>query len=448
MLPMDHSKIRLLSALMLSVGLTACVTTGDRANETAASRGAADAEWSNSRPAPQAERLGQPSGPCNPECRVKVTDAHPHEALAEHADRLGISVKVEGELLDPISVEVEEPTVDRLVRKIADHGGYLVLQQGKHYTFYGAEIEEVTIAFALRHMQASDAATQLSRFEEIDVVVLQSANALVVRGSSEEVRRAADFLEIIDYERPNVYLELLVVEYFHGDAFSWSFDIVNAQKGKVSDATFSPGGGLISGQYDVIADLDKAFRLNLRALVDEEEARIVTNPHVAVRSGQPGQINFTEELNIVLTNATENFGVTRSLQRLESGVRLNVTPQVLSSGYVDLKVDGEVSVFVPAPEGQFAIDRQTVQTEVLVEGSDTLVIGGLVTRQVTSTQGGVPFLRRVPLVGKLFSSESRSDRYVETVIYITPHINKPDAFLPRRIGEDVERQFLPGGVRP
>lgn len=440
---MGHSDFRLLLVVMLATSMTACVTTGDQASETAASRQTSGIELGNNQATQQAESRGTSLGPCNPDCRVKVIDGHPHEALAEHADRLGISVAVQGKLLDPISVQVEEPSVDRLVRKMADHGGYLVLQQGTHYTFFGKEVEDVTIAFALSHMQASDAATQLSRFKKIDVVVLQSANALVVSGSSDEVRRAANFLEILDYERPNVYLELLVVEYFHGDDFSWSFDILNAKKGNVSDATFAPGAGLISGQYDVIADLDKAFRLNLRALVDKQEARVVTNPHLAVRSGQAGQINFTQELNIILSSATESFGVTRNLQKLESGVRLNVTPQVLSGGYVDLKVDGEVSVFVPSPEGQFAIDRQTVQTEVLVEGSNTLVIGGLVTKQMTSANSGVPFLRRVPIVGKLFSSESRSENYVETVIYITPHINKPDAFLPGRISEDVESQFFP-----
>lgn len=242
-------------------------------------------------------------------------------------------------------------------------------------------------------------------------------------------------------EHPNVYLELLVVEYFHGSAFAWSFDIINAQKGNVSGLTLAPGAGLVSGMYDVISDLGKAFRLNLVALVEKNQARVVTNPHVAVRSGLPGEINFKEELHVILTNSTENFGVTRSLERLEAGVRLNVTPQVLSTGFINLKVDGEVSVFVPAAEGQFAINRQTVQTEVLVEGGKTLIIGGLVKKQATSTKSGVPGLSRIPLLGKLFRSETSSDRYVETVIYITPHVNEPGAFSPANMRRDVERQF-------
>jgi type II secretory pathway component GspD/PulD (secretin) len=440
-----------LGCLVLFASLGGCVTTettpyGQHGKHQ--QPGSQDGRFDQVRQRPSAMHRSENldanrASPCSPQCEVNVVNAHPHEALQQHADRLGISVDVKGTLLDPVSINAEQPTVDQLVRELASHGGYLVGRQGERYTFYGKDLEEITIAFPLSHIQASDAASQLSRFEEVDVFVLQNANALVVRGSSEQVRGAASFLDIIDYERPNVYLELMVVEYFHGDDFAWSFDIVNAQRSEISDLTVAPGAGLLSGQYDVIADLDESFRFNLTTLIEDSYARVVTNPHIAVRSGQPGQINFAEELNIVLTNATENFGVTRNLQKLEAGISLNVTPQVLSSGFVDLKVDGEVSVFVPAPEGQFAVDRQKVQTEVLVEDSDTLVIGGLVTKQVSSTESGVPGLRRVPLLGKLFSSESTSERYVETVVYITPHINKPGAFMPGRISNDVEKQFQP-----
>lgn len=451
---MVYSRTRFFFALALGAGVTGCVTTGERAIVHDDSQINGQSLWTNQDPdvntrdQPTPESKDVPGADsdsvafCSPRCRVHVKNAHPHEALAEHAERLGITIQVQGKLLDPVSVAVDEPTVDRLVRRLADHGGYLVAQNGRHYTLYGAEVAEVTIAHPLRHIEASDAAAELARFDNhLGMHILKSANALVLRGGSEAVRRATDFLDIIDYERPNVYLELMVVEYFHGDDFAWSFDVMNAQKGNVSGLTLSPGAGLVSGMYDVIADLDKAFKLNLVALVEDSDARVVTNPHVAVRSGLPGEINFKEELHVILTNSTENFGLTRSLEKLEAGVRLNVTPQVLSSGFVNLKVQGEVGVFVPAPEGQFAIDRQTVQTEVLVEEGKTLIIGGLVKKQVSSTNSGVPGLRRIPLVGKLFKSETSSEQFVETVIYITPHVSEPGAFSPASMRRDVETQF-------
>ena len=383
--------------------------------------------------------------PCQPDCEIQIVEAHPYEALQAQAKALGITIKSAGEALPPITANLREPSVDRLVRKLADLGGYLIQQRGAEYTFYGTNIDEVTISVSPKHITVSDAAAQLGKFEKLDVTVLKAPNVLVLRGPSEEVRRAHDFLEIIDYKRPNVFLELLVVEYFHGDTFTWAFDIVNGAKGDISDLSFAPGAGEAQGQFNVIADLDESFRLNLTALVGDSEARVVTNPHVAVRSGAVGQIDFKEELNIVLSNATGSFGVTKSLHLLEAGVSLSVTPQVLSTGYVDLKVNGSVSVFVPAVLGQFAIDRQTVETEVLLESGKTLVIAGLVTKQISLTQGGVPGLRKIPLLGRLFRAESRNAQFVETVIYITPYVDDPSFFQPENIGKDIDEHFEPLG---
>ena len=273
------------------------------------------------------------------------------------------------------------------------------------------------------------------------VLVVAEANTIIVRGSSAQVRRAQRLFRTIDVEAPNVFLELMVVEYFHGDGYTWTYNIIDGTKGKISDGVIAPGAGTISASYEAIADLPKTFRASLTALVEENEAKVITNPHIAVRSGQVGGLRLQEELNIILTNETSNFGVTRALERLEAGVNLSVTPLVLDEGYIDLQLKGEVSVFVPAPQGEFAIDRQNVTTRVLVKSGETLVIGGLVAKQGSVTDSGVPGLRKIPVLGYLFKSQTRKDRYIETVLYITPYINDPDFFLPENIDRDVDEEF-------
>lgn len=381
------------------------------------------------------------AGPCEPSCRIVVVDRHPHEVLAEWGKELGVEIELEGSPRETITAEIEEPSVERLIRSLASRGGYLVTRRGDRYTFYGDDLDEAVVTHPLDNISAAEAEDQLGRFTNVDTSVLRDANSLVLRGSSEELRAAVELLETIDQPRPNVFLELLVVEYFHGDSFTWAFDIIEGTKSRVSDLSYVPGLGNLSGLYEVIADLPEAFRLNLTALVADNEARVVTNPHVAVRNGEPGRIDFEEELHVILSNETENFGVTRTLEELEAGVELEVTPQILASRLVDLEVSGEVAVFVRAPEGQFAIDRQTVTTKVLVESGSTLVIGGLVTRKMNREESGVPFLRRIPLIGRLFEQELVEERYVETVVYITPYIGDPSAFSPERIGADVEAAF-------
>lgn len=87
------------------------------------------------------------------------------------------------------------------------------------------------------------------------------------------------------------------------------------------------------------------------------------------------------------------------------------------------------------------IDRQTIDTQVLVESGETLVIGGLITKQLAAIDSGVPGFRCIPLLGFLFEGKNRRERFVETVIYITPYINDPSFFLPENISRDVDEKF-------
>ena len=64
------------------------------------------------------------------------------------------------------------------------------------------------------------------------------------------------------------------------------FDIINGTKGKLGDFLLAPEIWTIQGEYDAITDLSKSFQFKLTALVQDQDARIVTNPHVAVRSGK------------------------------------------------------------------------------------------------------------------------------------------------------------------
>ena len=378
---------------------------------------------------------------CDFGCSINAVDAHPPLLLQSMSAELGIEVTFEGDLLAPVSVNFEGLSVDELVRKTAGKGNYLVRRMGKRYMLYGDNVEEVTILPKLRHLTADEAASRIGRFENVEALVLPETNSIMLRGSSVQVRRALQLLRIIDIEVPNVFLELMVVEYFHGDGFTWTYNIIEGTKGRLSDANIGLGAGTISASYEAIADLPKTFRASLTALVEDNEAKVVTNPHIAVRSGKTGELRLQEELNIILTNETSNFGVTRTLEHLDAGVNLKVTPLVLDAGYIDLQIEGEVSVFVPAPQGEFAIDRQNVATQVLVKSGETLVIGGLVAKQGSVTDSGVPFLRKIPVLGYLFKSRTRKERYIETVLYITAYINDPNYFLPENIDRDVHEEF-------
>lgn len=362
---------------------------------------------------------------CPPVCAITLSHEHPDDAFREMLQG-DLNVARRGERLEPISAVVESTTLEGLVQETARRGGYLVSRDRSGFVLYGGDpdraLGRVIVRHEVAHRDIGDLTQHLDAFDELDYFLVEDANTLILHGYVEDIRQAIGVLESVDHPTPNVTLELLVVEYFHGDSFEWAFNVVDGTRERVSDVSYNPGIGFLGGVYDAVAELSDSFRLNLTALIADSEARVITNPHLAVRSGAVGEIDFEEELHVVITNPTESFGTTRTLEELRAGVRLEVTPRAFGSANVQLTVDGEVAVFVPAPANQFAIDRQKINSQVMVPAGRTLVIGGLVKKVSSREESGVPLLRRLPLLGRLFQREDSADRYIETVLYITPWV--------------------------
>ena len=90
--------------------------------------------------------------------------------------------------------------------------------------------------------------------------------------------QAQDVIEPLSDKQ--VTIELLLVEYIHRDGFNWGINILNAQKGKFGESSFSPGNesGILSLDYDITVKLNEKFKLNLQSLVENNEASIFTKP--------------------------------------------------------------------------------------------------------------------------------------------------------------------------
>jgi type II secretory pathway component GspD/PulD (secretin) len=149
----------------------------------------------------------------------------------------------------------------------------------------------------------------------------------------------------------------------------------------------------------------------------------MTNPHLAVLSGEPASLNIIDRRTLVLETATIN-GVTTTLQNIEAGISLNVTPVPTHDSLIHLNIQGKVSEFLPFSEsGEFLTEENDITTQVTVKDGQTLIIGGLVLEETNLLEGGVPFLRKIPLLGLLFKNKREVKNYVERVMYITPYLH-------------------------
>jgi type II secretory pathway component GspD/PulD (secretin) len=107
----------------------------------------------------------------------------------------------------------------------------------------------------------------------------------------------------------------------------------------------------------------------------------------------------------------------------QTGINLRVTPHVTANRQVLMQVHAERSNVRPASvDIGFTFQTQQVESQVLVNDGETIVLGGLTETTLTVTKSGIPFLVDLPIVGRLFGFTSQTEQRRDLIILITPHI--------------------------
>jgi type II secretory pathway component GspD/PulD (secretin) len=262
---------------------------------------------------------------------------------------------------------------------------------------------------------------------EASTIALKHQSSILINGTYNQVKNALKLIETIDNVINSITVEFLVVEYTHINGYNWGVNLQTGQHGNFSSGLYNPGSieHGISFIYDVTNLLESSFLLNLQALVENNFAKIATNPHITVNNGDTAQINISENKFIQLQTASIN-GISTQLQEINTGIKLGVTPNMTSDSIIHLNFSGEVSEFMPNNnDGTYTVESNTVQTNVDLQNGETLIVGGLIREEKVKQTAGVPFLSRIPIIGLLFKRQSKNKTFVETVIYITARHVKP-----------------------
>ena len=231
-----------------------------------------------------------------------------------------------------------------------------------------------------------------------------------------------------DLSQQSITVELLMVEYTHENGFNWGIDILNAQKAKFGETSLSTNNSNnISFNYSIKNSLDEMFKINLQALVEENIATITQNPRVTVTQGKNAKIDIQETKYIQLQSASNN-GLTTNLTPIKAGINLDITPEIINESKIHLIVKGVISEFqeTSLTSADYSIESKSINTEVNINHGQSLVIGGLIKEEDVNLESGVPVLRKIPLIGKLFSRVEKRTNYKEIVIYITIYIGDVD----------------------
>ncbi len=179
----------------------------------------------------------------------------------------------------------------------------------------------------------------------------------------------------------------------------------------------SPGiGNSAAGVFSIILTRGaKLLDLEISALEQEGKGKIVSSPRIVTANQKKATIEQGQER--VFTTSVLGVG---SVVTKKATLKLDVTPQITPDDRVNLEVNVTKDNFADATAGLLNVKQ--IQTSVLLDNGETVVIGGIYEQDRNDTVTQVPFLGDIPLLGWLFKNKEFKDNKTELLIFLTPRI--------------------------
>ena len=276
------------------------------------------------------------------------------------------------------------------------------------------------------------------------IVVDERRNLLLFRGSGKEWAEVLDVVAILDKPSPSVLIEALIAEItlddeersgfefllrrdlgdldFLGD----DFNIVGRTSGRLGLTGIGQGASLV---------LNSAgnTRAALNFFYEDSRVMIRSSPKLVVKSGETANIQVGNEIPVITQNSVEEGvqtgGTNNVLQQIsyrKTGITLEIEPIVQANGLVDLKISQQLSEARPtaatSQDGSPTILNREISTSLTLRDGGSLLMGGLIAESQSEGDTGVPGLAKVPLLGRLFRSDTFQVDRTELIILVIPYV--------------------------
>lgn len=269
-----------------------------------------------------------------------------------------------------------------------------------------------------------------------DVTIVPDArgNSLFIRASQSDYDIIQNAVEQLDTRPLQVLIEVIIAEFERTNSLAFGVDATLPPTRVKGGPTVINGSQTGAGLTDVILHAMNLTGLNidatLTAAAERGDVRILSRPILIAANNQPATINVGSQrpfVQLSRTLPTDNASVDQVVQYKDVGTKLTVLPTISPDGYVGLEVTQEIDnatqeVAFDAP----VISTRSIQTELLIKDGQTVALGGFTDTERDVTQGGIPFLSSIPLLGGLFGHANRQTTATEIYLFLTPHVIRSD----------------------
>jgi len=251
----------------------------------------------------------------------------------------------------------------------------------------------------------------------------EDAVAGAVQTLSKEVR-VVNFVRQAPQPTRQVTIRAKVVEVNRGDSSKLGIDWWQTRTG--ADLPVNPQPFIFGGIGKGVISMVGPIEARIDALIQNNKANLLSEPRMTVMDQETAKILVGGEIPIPMVQSSVANAI--SIEWKEFGVSLDVTPKIGADDTITLKVAPSVSGLDFANGIRIsgfdvpALRTRKAETSVQVKNGETVVIGGLLQTDTSSTVKKIPILGDIPLLGHLFRSTSKEKAETELIIFVTPEI--------------------------
>ncbi|GAB2921926.1 type II secretion system protein D [Rheinheimera gaetbuli] len=261
--------------------------------------------------------------------------------------------------------------------------------------------------------------------ENISLTIDERSNSLVFYTTGTEYQSLLPMIRRLDIMPKQVLLEATIAEVTLTDEFAMGveFAIQNGSFGYGTTGAFGVAG--ITGLS--LNYLKNGTQVQAKLRDSNSLVNVLSNPSIVVRDGVSASISVGNDIPTISSSTSDPLlgdRQTTTVTYRKTGLEFTVTPTINAQGLVVMEIQQRLSRTVDGStiEGSPAIFERSIQTEVIAESGQTIMLGGLISEDSTKNNSKVPGFGDIPLIGNLFKSTTDKKEKTELILLITPRV--------------------------
>lgn len=274
-----------------------------------------------------------------------------------------------------------------------------------------------------------------SAANDIRIVAEESTNSLMIRATAQDYQILTQLIQTVDLRPLQVLIEVTIAEVQRSKDLD--VGISGSAKRRNSRDTTTASFPTAASARDFVLMLTGGkgavnYNVAINALQTRGDVKVLSMPVIIAQNNKEAILNVGSQrpfVQVSQTVANDPTGRVQTIQYVDVGKKLTITPTINADGYVNMTVNQTDDI--ATNEVQFdapVISKREATTQVFLRNGQTTVIGGLADNDQRKSTSGVPLLSRIPFIGGwLFGNTTQNTVVSELFLFLTPHIISEDA---------------------